>query len=239
MKSDKRNFHAVVTGSTRGIGYAIAERLIADGMTVTATGTGEDGHCPKGAAYHQVDLTDEKSLRGFLEFLKVSKIDVLVNNAGINKIGKFEEIEIEDFDKILSVNLRAPFLLCQAVIPYMKTCQRGRIVNITSIFGNISKEYRASYSSSKFGLDGMTAALSAEVSAFGILANSVGPGFIDTDLTRNVLGQEGIKILEKRIPMKRLGQANEIASLVSWLVSKDNTYLTGQNLIIDGGFSRV
>ena len=121
----------------------------------------------------------------------------------------------------------------------MKTCQWGRIVNITSIFGNISKEYRASYSSSKFGLDGMTAALSAEVSEFGILANSVGPGFIDTDLTRTVLGQEGIKILEKRIPMKRLGQANEIASLVSWLASEDNTYLTGQNLIIDGGFSRV
>jgi NAD(P)-dependent dehydrogenase (short-subunit alcohol dehydrogenase family) len=239
MKSDKRNFHAVVTGATRGIGYAIAERLIADGMTVTATGTGEDGHCPKGAAYHRVDLSDEKLLKGFIDFLKGSKIDILVNNAGINKIGKFEEIEIEDFDKILSVNLRAPFLLCQAVIPYMKACQWGRIVNITSIFGNISKEYRASYSSSKFGLDGMTAALSAEVSEFGILANSVGPGFIDTDLTRNVLGQEGIKILEKRIPMKRLGQANEIASLVSWLASEDNTYLTGQNLIIDGGFSRV
>jgi NAD(P)-dependent dehydrogenase (short-subunit alcohol dehydrogenase family) len=239
MKPDKRNFHAVVTGATRGIGYAIAERLIASGISVTATGTGEDGHCPKGAAYHQVDLADEKSLRGFLDFLKKSKIDILVNNAGINKIGKFEEIEVEDFDRILSVNLRAPFLLCQAVIPYMKACQWGRIVNITSIFGNISKEYRASYSSSKFGLDGMTAALSAEVSAFGILANSVGPGFIDTDLTRNVLGQEGIKILEKRIPMKRLGHASEIAALISWLVSEENTYLTGQNLIIDGGFSRV
>jgi 3-oxoacyl-[acyl-carrier protein] reductase len=70
MKPDKRNFHAVVTGATRGIGYAIAERLIADGMSVTATGTGEDGHCPKGAVYHQVDLADEKSLRGFLDFLK-------------------------------------------------------------------------------------------------------------------------------------------------------------------------
>jgi NAD(P)-dependent dehydrogenase (short-subunit alcohol dehydrogenase family) len=239
MKSDKRNFHAVVTGATRGIGYAIAERLIADGISVTATGTREDGKCPKGADYHQVNMIDEKSLRGFLDFLKKSKIDILVNNAGINKIGKFEEIEVEDFDKILSVNLRAPFLLCQAVIPYMKTCQWGRIVNITSIFGNISKEFRASYSSSKFGLDGMTAALSAEVSEFGILANSVGPGFIDTDLTRTVLGMEGIKILEKIIPMKRLGHAREIASFISWLVSEENTYLTGQNLIIDGGFSRV
>jgi len=239
MKSDNRNFHALVTGATRGIGYAIAERLISDGITVTATGTGVSGRCPTGASYHQADFMDEKSLETFLDFVKKSKIDILVNNAGINKIGKFEEIEVEDFDRILSVNLRAPFLLCKAVIPYMKARQWGRIVNITSIFGKISKEYRASYSSSKFGLDGMTTALSAEVSEFGILANSVGPGFIDTDLTRSVLGQEQIKMLEQRIPMKRLGQVNEIASLVSWLVSEENTYLTGQNLIVDGGFSRV
>jgi len=137
------------------------------------------------------------------------------------------------------VNLRTPFQLCQAVIPYMKENNWGRIVNLTSIFGNISKEYRASYSSSKFGLDGMTAALSAEVSEFGILANSAGPGFIDTELTRSVLGDRGIAEIKKGIPMKRLGRIDEIASLVSWLVSKENTYISGQNIMIDGGFSRV
>jgi 3-oxoacyl-[acyl-carrier protein] reductase len=115
----------------------------------------------------------------------------------------------------------------------------GRIVNLTSIFGNITKEYRAAYSSSKFGLDGMTAALAAELSEKGILANSVGPGVIDTELTRDVLGESGISELKGRIPMKRLGQASEIASLVSWLVSDENTYMTGQNLMIDGGFTRV
>ena len=139
----------------------------------------------------------------------------------------------------MRVNLRTPFQLCQAVIPNMKNNNWGRIVNLTSIFGNITKEYRASYSSSKFGLDGMTAALSAEVSEFGILANSVGPGFIDTDLTRNVLGDKGIAKIQKSIPMKRLGRVDEIASLVSWLVSEENTYISGQNLMIDGGFSRV
>ena len=115
----------------------------------------------------------------------------------------------------------------------------GRIVNITSIFVIISKEYRASYSSSKFGLDGMTVALAAEVSEKGILANSVAPGFIDTDLTRDVWGEEGVSNLEEKIPIKRLGQVTEIASFVSWLVSNENTYITGQNLMIDGGFSRV
>ncbi|MDC1425038.1 SDR family oxidoreductase [Oceanospirillaceae bacterium] len=230
---------AVVTGATRGIGFAIAERLHKDGFDVIATGTSNDSICPDGTTYHQVDFLDKESTLNFIGFLKQQKIDVLVNNAGINKIGEFASINIEDFDRILHVNLRTPFQLCQAVIPYMKENNWGRIVNLTSIFGNITKKYRAPYSSSKFGLDGMTAALSAEISEFGILANSVGPGFIDTELTRNVLGQSGIDELKERIPMKRLGETKEIASFVSWLVSKENTYMTGQNIIIDGGFSRV
>ena len=235
----KPKYRAVVTGATRGIGFAIAKRLIKDGIEVIATGTKRDSKYPDGAIYHSVDFLNDKSVNSFIAFLKKQKIDILINNAGINKIGEFALIDIEDFDKILKVNLRAPFQLCQAVIPNMKNNNWGRIVNLTSIFGNITKEYRAPYSSSKFGLDGMTAALSAEVSEFGILANSVGPGFIDTDLTRNVLGDKGIAKIQKSIPMKRLGRVDEIASLVSWLVSEENTYISGQNLMIDGGFSRV
>ena len=169
----------------------------------------------------------------------LQQINILVNNVGINKIGKFSSIDIRDFDRILKVNLRAPFQLCQAVVPFMEKNKWGRIVNITSIFGSISKEYRAPYSASKFGLDGMTIALAAEVSEKGILANSVGPGFIDTDLTREVLGASGISKIKGQIPIKRLGQATEVASLVSWLVSDENTYMTGQNLMIDGGFTRA
>lgn len=228
-----------MTGSTRGIGFAIAERLLKDGCDVIATGTGKESCGPLGSTFKQVDFLDEQSVADFVSFLQAKKVDILVNNAGINKIGEFASIAIEDFDKILRVNLRAPFMLCQAVIPHMKNKNWGRIVNLTSIFGNITKEYRAPYSSSKFGLDGMTAALSAELSEFGVLANSVGPGFIDTELTRTVLGESGISELRERIPMKRLGEAAEIASLVSWLVSKENTYMTGQNIMIDGGFSRV
>tara|TARA_B100000787_G_C16188429_1_gene296016 strand:+ start:70 stop:783 length:714 start_codon:yes stop_codon:yes gene_type:complete len=236
---NKNKYCAVVTGATRGIGYAIAERLLEDGMDVIVTGTKKNAKYPDGASYFPVDFFCDDSISTFVEFLKKKQVDVLVNNAGINKIGKFASINIEDFDRILRVNLRTPFQLCQAVLPNMKTNKWGRIVNLTSIFGNISKEYRALYSASKFGLDGMTTALSAEVSEFDILANSVGPGFIDTDLTRNVLGDKGISEIKKSIPMKRLGQVSEIASLVSWLVSEENTYISGQNIMIDGGFSRV
>ena len=235
----KIKYRAVVTGATRGIGYAIAERLLRDGLEVIATGTQEGANYPNGASYYSVDFMNEHSTNEFITYLKHQKIDILINNAGINKIGEFANIAIDDFDRILRVNLRTPFQLCQAVIPNMKKNNWGRIVNLTSIFGNITKEYRASYSSSKFGLDGMTAALAAEVSEEGILANSVGPGFIDTELTRSVLGDDGISELKDRIPMKRLGQVEEIASLVSWLASDENTYMSGQNLMIDGGFSRV
>jgi 3-oxoacyl-[acyl-carrier protein] reductase len=232
-------YRAVVTGATRGIGYAIAERLLQDGLEVIATGTKKNGKHPAGSSYYQVDFFDENSTNKFINYLKKQKINIVVNNAGINKIGEFASINIEDFDRILRVNLRVPFQICQAVIPFMEKNKWGRIVNLTSIFSVISKEYRASYSSSKFGLDGMTSALAAEVSEKGILANSVGPGFIDTDMTREVLGVGGISKLKEQIPIKRLGQTSEIASLVSWLVSNENTYMTGQNLMIDGGFTRV
>jgi 3-oxoacyl-[acyl-carrier protein] reductase len=236
---EKKKKRAIITGAPRGIGFAIAERLISDGLDVIATGTSKDASGPEGSIYHQVDMLDDSSVFAFQDFLKNEDVDILVNNAGINKIGEFSNIDINDFDKIIKVNLRAPFMICQAVIPQMKKKNWGRIVNMSSIFGHISKEFRAPYSSSKFGLDGMTVALSAELSQYGILANSVGPGFIDTDMTRNILGEKGIEELRSKVPMKRLGKVDEIASLVSWLVSDQNTYLTGQNILIDGGFSRV
>jgi 3-oxoacyl-[acyl-carrier protein] reductase len=236
---NKKKYCALVTGATRGIGFAIAKKLLDDGMEVIATGADTDGKPPEGASYYPVDFLNNNSLQEFIEYIKTKNIDILINNAGINKISNFSSADIKDFDKILQVNLRTPFLICQSVLPYMKKQKWGRIVNLTSIYSIISKEFRAPYSASKFGLDGMTVALAAEVSEMGILANSVAPGFIDTDLTRNILGEDGILNLKKSIPIKRLGQVSEIASFVSWLVSEENTYISGQNLTIDGGFSRV
>ena len=230
---------ALVTGGTRGIGAAIAKRLLSDGATVTVTGTRPEGLAPAGCAYHAIDFTDRQATEAFAAQAAGWNIDILVNNAGINKIGPFAEIDLDDFDQIQMVNLRAAFCLCQAVLPFMRQQRWGRIVNIGSIFSVVSKEFRAPYSASKFALDGMTAALAAEVASEGILANCVSPGVIDTELTRQVLGEAGIAKLVVRIPIRRLGKPEEVAALVAWLVGTENTFISGQNLVIDGGFTRV
>ena len=229
---------ALVTGGTRGIGLAIATRLVADGASVIVTGTGKTPP-PAGCGLHGVDFADEHAVEAFAAEVRTWGIDILVNNAGVNRIAPFAEIRPEDFDRIHAVNVRAAFVLCQAVLPAMRKKRSGRIVNITSIFGIVGKELRGSYAASKFGLDGMTAALAAEVAADGVLANCVAPGVIDTELTRGVLGEQGLAILLSRVPMGRLGRAEEVAAFVAWLVGPENTFISGQNLAIDGGFTRV
>ena len=229
-----------VTGASRGIGRAIAEAFRADGAWVIGTRTGRteaaDDACQEWVA---ADFADVEQIRACAKRVRHAEPDVLINNAGINKIAPFVEIGEDDFLSIQRVNVFAPFLLCQAAIPSMKRKGWGRIVNMSSIWGKISRERRASYSTSKFAIDGMTVALAAEHSADGIIANSIAPGFIDTELTRHVLGETGIQALVSNVPARRLGQVDEIASLVLWLASEENTYLAGQNIAIDGGFSRV
>jgi len=229
-----------VTGASRGIGRAIAQAFRAQGAWVIGTRTRRnnetDDACQEWVA---ADFSDVEQIRACAECVRHAEPDVLVNNVGINKIAPFVEIAPDDFLTIQRVNVFAPFLLCQAAIPAMKRRGWGRIVNVSSIWGKISKEYRASYSASKFALDGLTVALAAEHSADGILANSVAPGIIDTELTRRVLGDTGTQALIAKVPARRLGQADEIARLVLWLASEENTYLAGQNIAIDGGFSRV
>lgn len=230
---------AVVTGGTRGIGAAIATRLLADGAEVVVTGTRPDGQGPDGCRYLAADFTDTAATIRCAEHLAEMGVDILVNNAGINKVSPFAEIDPADFARIQQVNVTAPFLLARAVVPGMKAKGWGRIVTISSIWGRISRAGRASYSASKFAVDGMTAALAAEVAQFGILANCVAPGFIDTELTRQVLGDDGIAELTAQVPAGRLGKPEEVAALVAWLAGSENTYISGQNLVIDGGFTRV
>jgi 3-oxoacyl-[acyl-carrier protein] reductase len=228
-----------VTGASRGIGRSIAQAFKVKGAKVVGTCTnvtGADYSCDEWLiadfAYSDQIESCAKSLTGL-------DIDILINCAGINKIAPFADIDPLDFLKIQQVNLFAPLRLCQAVLPKMLLNQWGRIVNISSVWGKVSKEFRASYSASKFALDGMTLALAAEHGANGILSNCVSPGFIDTELTRTVLGESGIRQITQGVPIRRLGQSNEIASLVVWLASEENTYLNGQNISVDGGFSRV
>jgi NAD(P)-dependent dehydrogenase (short-subunit alcohol dehydrogenase family) len=230
---------AIVTGGTRGIGFAIAKRLVADGATVIATGRSVGGTVPEGARYAAVTLDDSASLEAFAARVAEFSPDILVNNAGINKLALFTEIAMTDFARIQQVNVAAVFRLCQAAVPGMRRRKWGRVVSITSIWGKISRAGRASYSTSKFAIDGMTAALAAEVASDGVLVNCVAPGIIDSDMTRQVLGAQGIAELAAQIPLGRLGRPEEIAAFVAWLVSPENSYISGQNLAIDGGFTRV
>ena len=230
---------ALVTGGTRGIGLSIAKHFRDQGAEVVITGTRPDGIPPEGVEYLSIDFSDLPATEKFASKIAEMSFDILINNAGINVISPFAEIELDDFLKIQQVNVTAPMLLCRAVIPAMRSKSWGRVVNISSIWGKISKTHRASYATSKFALDGLTASFAAEVASFGILANCVAPGFIETDMTRQILGEDGIRELLKQVPIGRLGQPEEIATFVGWLASTNNTFISGQNIAIDGGFTRV
>lgn len=238
MKKNSRK-KAVVTGGTRGIGLAIAKKLQQNNIEVLITGTKPLSTLKEDFLYQAVDFSLLEAIQEFSIFLQSFAPDILINNAGINKIDGFDDIKPEDFLKIQQVNMTAPFYLCQAVLPSMQKNSWGRIINITSIWSKISKIGRASYSASKFGVDGMMAALAAEVAEYGILVNCVAPGFVETDLTKESLGLQGMADIAQQIPIKRLAKPEEIASFVAWLVSEENTYISGQNLVIDGGFTRV
>jgi len=228
---------ALVTGGTRGIGAATAEALRQSAHDVIVTGRSSNGKPPDGCDYLACDFSNLAAVGALAEKAASLGLTVLVNNAGINKVGPLVEYDVEDFARIQQVNVRAPFMLCQAVVPGM--CKRGfgRIVNITSIWSVVSKAGRSAYSASKFGLFGLSRALALEVAAKNVLVNCVAPGVVDTELTRTVLGEKGIAELVDRIPVGRLARPEEIARYIRFLASEENTYMTGQNILVDGGFT--
>ena len=230
---------AVVTGGTRGIGRAVAERFRDRGARVLVTGTRPGAAAPPGCEYHAADFEDPAATEALAETLRALRPAILVNNAGITHPQPFGEIETPEFLRVHRINLVAPLVLSRAVLPGMRAARWGRIVNVGSIWGVISKAERATYSAAKFGLDGMTAALAAEVAGDGVLANCVAPGFVETDLMTNLLSEEQRAALAAQVPMKRFARPEEIAAFVVWLCSPENTYISGQQLVIDGGYTRV
>ena len=230
---------AVVTGGTRGIGRAVAERLRGDGARVLVTGTTVQGPVPEGCDYRVADFGDEASTEAFAAHLRERRPLILVNNAGVTNPQPFGDIEAEEFQRVHRINLVAPLSLSRAVLPGMREARWGRIVNVGSMWGVVSKVGRATYSASKFGLAGMTAALAAEVAADGILANCVAPGFVETDLIAAWSTEEERSALAAQVPMKRLAQPAEIAAFIAWLCGPENSYISGQQLVIDGGYTMV
>jgi 3-oxoacyl-[acyl-carrier protein] reductase len=250
MKIDFQGQTVLITGATRGMGKQFADDLAKLGANLVLTGTDKDrietlnqeakrdGQLTR--KYYAVDFTNSESTKSFIEAIEAyKKIDVCINNAGINRINFIDETLIEDWKEILAVNLEAPFIITRAVSKLMKENRYGRIINIASIFGVISKAKRSIYSATKFGLLGLTTTSAIELAPYNVLVNSVSPGFVLTELTKSILSEEEMKNLARQVPVGRFAGSDEISRVVIFLASSLNTYLTGQNIVVDGGFVNV
>jgi len=240
-----KNKTVVVTGGTKGIGAAIGELYAKEGANVVLTGRESavlndmQERAPQNIKYIPLDLEQKNSVEQFLEFLaSIECLDVLVNNAGINRIERIENISYENFEAVLNVNLVSPFYICQKAAELMAK-QGGKIVNIASIWSNITREGRVSYITSKAGIAGLTRGLATDMAKFNVLVNTVSPGFVMTELTQASLNEQEMKSMRDMIPMQRMAQPSEIANVVAFLTSDENSYITGQNIVVDGGFSNV
>jgi len=230
---------AVVTGASRGIGRAIAEELQARGAEVVGTSTKPGGDLPKGCRHEAVQLDDQASVAAFCKTVEKLAPHILINNAGVANPQTLDKIEDAEFRRVHEINLMAPMAICRAAMPGMKRHGWGRIVNVSSIWGPLSRVARGTYASSKAALDGLSGCLAAEAAPHNVLINCVAPGFTETEMIKTIFPPDRLEALAKSVPMKRLAQPSEIAKMVVWLASAENGYVTGQNILVDGGLSRV
>jgi len=215
---------ALVTGAPRGIGAAIAGCFAALGATVLTPSRAE------------LDLGDGASIAAFVQSL-AAPVDILVNNAGVNWPQELGGLEDARLDETLLVNLAAPIRLSRGVVPGMMRRGYGRIVNVSSVWAVVSREGRIAYAASKSGLGGFTRTLALETAPYGVLVNAVAPGYVATDLTRQNNSASELTSIAGQIPLGRLAEPGEVAELVAFLCSARNSYLTGQVVVCDGGFT--
>ena len=243
-----QNRVAVITGGGRGIGKAIALELAGRGANIVIADIGgaevaeatvaEIAALGVKAKQFQVDVSNEEQVNTFIPAAveEFGKIDILVNNAGITRDNLIMRMEVSDFDKVIQVNLRSAWLCSKAVSKPMMRQRYGRIINMSSVSGILGQAGQTNYSASKAGLIGFTKALARELASRNITVNAIAPGFVLTDLTKD-LPKELTDQLNQFIPIKRWGTVEDIAKAAAFLASDDAAYITGHVLNVDGGMA--
>jgi len=245
---DLSNRVAIVTGSGRGIGRAIALKLAEVGATVVINDIGEASPLESVAAeitamkrdslaiLADVSLSSDVARMAETTINTYGRIDILVNNAGITRDQLLLRMSDEDWDKVINVNLKSVFLCTRAVLRHMIKQRWGRIINITSIVGIVGNPGQANYASAKAGIIGFTRTIAREVASRGITANAIAPGFIDTGMTQQLAEKQRQELI-RRIPINYLGTPRDVAEAVAFLASEEARYITGQVLNVDGGMA--
>ena len=236
----------IITGASRGIGREIAKTLAREGYTIIANYNKSEREAQKlkkelqeenkEIDIYKANIANEEETQEMIKYVikKYKKIDVLINNAGIDKIQLVTEVTKEDWDEIINTNLYGTFYISQQAAKNMIQNKQGKIINISSIWGQIGASMEVVYSISKAGVDGLTKALAKELGPSGIQVNSIAPGFIKTEMNSNFNEQE-INEIKDEIPLQKLGECTDIAKCVKWLI--EDNYVTGQVIAINGGWS--
>ncbi len=235
---------AVITGSARGLGFAIAEEFLEQGATVVVSDINQeaiDSAVSELKSFGEVlgvlmDVSDIGSVQSGMETIidKYGKIDILVNNAGITKDGLLMRMSDSEFDSVIAVNLKGTFNATKTVSQYMLKQRSGNIINISSVVGITGNIGQANYSASKAGVIGLTKTSAKEFAKRGIRVNAIAPGFIKTDMT-DALSDAAKESLQKSIPLGRLGLPLDVANAAAFLSGENASYITGQVLVVDGG----
>jgi 3-oxoacyl-[acyl-carrier protein] reductase len=242
VKIDLSGRAALVTGSTRGIGRAIADMLARAGAKVAVVGRDRGraeevaSQIPGGAKGFACDIGDIPSVVKLVEDVEkeLGAVDILVNNAGLTRDNLLMRLKDDDWDAVIDANLRGAFVAIRAASRGMMKRRWGRVINIASVVGIVGNKGQANYAASKAGLIGLTKSVAKELASRNILANVVAPGFIETDMTA-AMTPEARTALSQQIPLERLGTPNDIAGIVGFLASEYATYITGQVFVVDGG----